>query len=231
MRPQERLAQVREMIAAYRESSARFLFHEVVTAIAGVPVHRVNEADNRDAQLLAALSRAAEHAFERLREAPIRGQRPQRFGHAVKKVVLSALDESGLGPVRPRTERGDRPAAGYPDFEVTDPFGRPAYVLVKTCSAGNVDDTGRTLYLSPPHNPMDSKVTKAARHLLMSFRHEQIVREGRQVFWPFRWAVHDLYDLPVDLKYEFHASNRDIYVTRADLIKREGPLEPVTPPR
>lgn len=228
MSPEERLARIRAMVRPYRESTARFLFHEVVTAITDVAVHQVNEADRRDADLLADVSRAAENAFERLQEAPIRGERPQRFGHAVKKVVLSALREADLAPVRPRTGRGERPASGYPDFEVTDRYNRPAYVLVKTCSSGNVDDTARSLYLSPTHNPMDSKVTRPARHLLLSFRHEQRVHDGRQVFWPIRWAVHDLYDLPVDVKYEFHATNRDIYVARADLIKREGPVEPAT---
>jgi len=219
----ERLAHLRTMVEMYRDATGPFLFHEVVTAIAGVPVQPLNLADGRDAELAGLLARATATAFGRLRESPIRDVTSQRYGFSAKDAVHAALLDCGLEPQRPRTQRGDRPSTGYPDFQIVDPHSRLTYAMVKTCASDKSGDTSRTLYLSPGRSDMDVKITRPARHVLISFRHEEIRLDGRPAIRPVRWSVHDLYDLPVDLKYEFNSNNRDLFVHRTDLILREGP--------
>jgi hypothetical protein len=143
-------------------------------------------------------------------------------GNAVESHVLAAIREQGFVAGRPVAASGQVRAAGYPDLEATR-GGHAFYIEVKVFSAATEDSAQRSFYLSPS---ADFKVTHDAHHLLIAV--ELALRAGgRYGASKVRWL--DLSRLRCDLKYEFNASNRDLYAPDAGLIiiETQAQISPV----
>ena len=133
--------------------------------------------------------------------------RPNEAGNAIEPIVQRALRQQGYGAEKPMTAVGRRRTSGYPDIEVSYE-GIVVYLDCKTYAIGKESQSFRTFYLSPSREP---KITKDGYHLLLAFGMKEGDRGGRTCFLPVRWALYDLYQLKVQVKHEFNASNRDIY--------------------
>ena len=181
-------------------------FATVVRALTG---RRIIPLDaESDAALLVRLRRAMSRAAERAHHEGLRARRPNEAGNAIEVYVKSALRDEGFAADVPRTSSGRRQAAGYPDVQVTHGESRTIYLEVKTYQRRTANTTQRSFYFSPTAH---SKILVDANHVLVGF---EMVRERDpqgQVFRPVAWRLVDLSSLRVRLKYEFNASNRQIY--------------------
>ncbi len=173
-----------------------------------------------DQRLLDMLSRAATSAGKLAGKHGIYRPRPNEVGNDMEPYVLRALRDVGLTANKPATGSRRKKAVGYPDISVIDPQGRIVYVEVKTFNIKNINTTFRSFYMSPSD---DSKVTQDAVHLVISFEIEvdETRRAGRDnCYVPVAWKIVSLYDMPIDIKHEFQASNLALY--RPEAILREG---------
>ena len=158
-----------------------------------------------------ALERAARRALLMINEEGVRANRVNEVGNRVETFVQEALQSAGFATGVPKTISGKKKTAGYPDLTASR-GGARFFVEVKTYNPENVDTTHRSFYLSPSR---EFKVTHDAYHLLIAFAmegDESGAYRARSVKWL------DLFELRCRLKYEFNASNRDLYSQGAGLI-------------
>lgn len=134
--------------------------------------------------------------------------------------VVEALSHVGLRAHKPIAKSGRRKAAGYPDIQIEYESGRIAYLDCKTYNTLTKDQSFRTFYFSPSEDP---KITRDAFHLLISFELGTAERKGRKAFIPISWQIYTLDKLLVQVKHEFNASNRELYIKEALLA--EGRIE------
>ena len=181
-------------------------FADVVTALTG---HRVIPADpERDAAVLDRIRRALAAADGKARAAGIRSKRPNEAGNRMEQFVKDALGAEGFRADVPRSTTGRRQAAGYPDLELIDQDGRVIYLEVKTYQRHTLSSSQRAFYFSPTAH---AKVLCDATHLLVGFEFESQPSNESRIYRPVGWKLVDLSKLRVRLKYEFNASNRQIY--------------------
>ncbi len=197
-------------LAALRKLAAQRIrdvpFGDVVLACTG---HRIIPLDAQaDADRLARLGRAMAAAVKAAHDKGIRARRPNEAGNAMESFVKDALRQEGFAAGVPKTAEGKHQAAGYPDVEVRDADGRVTYLEVKIYSHRTANTTQRSFYFSPTAH---MKVLADANHLLVGFEMERTRDESGQVFRPTAWKLVDLSTLRVKLKFEFNASNRDLY--------------------
>jgi hypothetical protein len=159
----------------------------------------------------AALSRAAAGVLESINQTGVEAGRVNEAGNAVENHVLEALRANGFEVGRPVAPSGRMRSAGYPDLEAQREEAA-FYVEVKAFSSRTEDSTQRSFYLSPS---ADFKITRDAHHLLIAIELAPAVK-GLYRARSVRWL--DLSRLVCDLKYEFNASNRDMYNPDAGLI-------------
>lgn len=192
----------------------KYAFPKVIKSIAGCNVVRFDRSVNW--KIFELLREAVIKAGEEAKREGIKAPRPNEAGDRIEPFVIKALREKGFQADIPRTKRGKRKKAGYPNLELSygDWFG---YLECKTFASGQEGSSFRAFYLSPSEDP---KVTRDAPHLLISFELEQ--RAGK--YYPRSWRIYDLHDLQVVLKYEYNASSRDIYQNKS-LILEEGLLQ------
>lgn len=137
------------------------------------------------------------------------------MGNAVEPLVIAALESAGFAADRPTAVSGKQRSAGYPDLEASR-AGCFFYFEIKTYNPRTENSTQRTFYLSPSDDP---KVTHAAFHLLIAFAIEPS-EDGK--YYAKSAQLVDLNDLPVKLKIEYNASNRDLYQRADPLLKIEA---------
>jgi hypothetical protein len=146
-----------------------------------------------------------------LNEEGVESRRVNEVGHAVEAFVLEALREAGFEVDRPATRSGRQRAAGYPDLAARR--GEDAFYLeIKTYHPDTAHSSQRTFYLSPSEDP---KVTRPAFHLLVAFA---MVPDAEGRYRAVSAQLVDLRDLPVSLKLEYNASNRELYAKPASLL-------------
>ncbi len=145
----------------------------------------------------------------------IEAARMNEAGNQVENVVIEAMRSRGFEARRPKGESGRVKSTGYPDLEV-EIDGTVFYVEVKTFSAATIDSSQRSFYLSPS---TDFKVTRDAIHLLVAVELSPGAKGSYQAR-SVRWL--DLSGLRCDLKYEFNASNRDLYRRESGLVVIEA---------
>ena len=68
----------------------------------------------------------------------------------------------------------------------------------------------------------DPKITKDALHIIFGFELEKTQRASQNTFVPQAWTIWSLDALSLQLKYEFNASNRDLYAKQSLLADRAG---------
>jgi len=176
--------------------------HEVIQQLYGETVLPYDRSQSEWLEV------ALEDALERINAEGVTAPRVNEVGNAVEDVVCEALRRAGFEADRPMTRSGHRRAAGYPDIEASrgeDAF----YFEIKTYHPSTEDSSQRTFYLSPSDDP---KVTHPAFHLVIAFAMEE--REPDRYF-ARRVRVVDLHDLPVKLKLEYNANNRNLYGNEA----------------
>lgn len=187
--------------------------------------HRVLPWQGQGRDTLLAVATRIEKLIE---EQEVEAARMNEAGNKVENIVLEAMRELGIKAGRPKAESGRGRAAGYPDVEA-EINGVAFYIEVKTFSAATIDSTQRSFYLSPT---TDFKVTRDAVHLLVAVQLTPTAR-GAYRAQSVRWL--DLSGLLCDLKYEFNASNRDLYRRESGLVivesvPREDPQSPALAP-
>ena len=209
---------IRDMVAGMKDVPLPV----IVEALTG---HRVVAWQGESREMLQALAARVQALIE---THGIEAARMNEAGNRVENVVLEAMNSLGVKATRPKTASGRTQAAGYPDIQA-DFDGTACYVEVKTFSAATVDSTQRSFYLSPS---TDFKITQDAIHLLVAV---ELVPTAAGVYRArsVRWL--DLAGLRCDLKYEFNASNRDLYGRPSGLVilevaSPEPALVPAGPP-
>jgi len=207
---------LRERIRDMRDGVKDVPLPVIIEALAG---HRVLPWQGQSREQLVAL---AARIRQRIGETGIEAARMNEAGNMVEAVVLDVLHESGVKVARPKTASGRTRVVGYPDLEATV-GGTEFYIEVKTFSAATIDSTQRSFYLSPS---TDFKITRDAVHLLVAIE-LATGAGGRYHAQNVRWL--DLSGLRCDLKYEFNASNRDLYRRESGLVIAELPKESEAP--
>lgn len=105
----------------------------------------------------------------------------------------------------PMTSKGAAQRSGYPDLRLETPVGI-FYVDPKFVATGSESSALRTFYYEP--RELTNKIQDDAVHLLIGVHHSGWENGLLQIS---EWKLIDLSSLPVRLKAEFQASNREIY--------------------
>ena len=175
--------------------------HQVLPLQAERPSHR---------RLLDALDASLARATDILSrdDSPVRQQRRinevSRYFEEALRLDLDAA--GGLSCEIPTTRDGDHQRSGYPDLRVVDEAsGDVFYLDPKLVENGSWDSSFRSFYFEPKGDNL--KINDDAVHLLVGIGHDG--RDGAWTFGP--WKVVDLSTTTLQLKPEFHASNRDLY--------------------
>lgn len=197
-------------------------FREVMLAASG---HKVLPCDPKDTvteEIIKAINLAAKATAKRL-NAPDSPARASRRINEVSRLAEDWLREElnrdpALACEIPETAKGTKQRSGYPDLRVTHrASGRVAYLDPKLYETSQGESSLRSFYFQPRRET--NKVRSDAHHLLLGFEHD-----GKVGQWRFsRWKLIDLHGLRLQLKAEFHASNREAY--RKDGQLSEGLAE------
>ena len=189
-------------------------FPTAIEVLTGYKVLELDRNDVEDHRFLTRLGAAAHDAASRARSEGIATDRPNEAGNEIEKFVVAALTDKGFRAGIPPCRSGKARSAGYPDIRVSDD-ARTACVNCKTYSAQTKGQTLRSFYLSPSSDP---KITEDAFHLLMSFELATERRSGVRVFVPVRWGIYELARLKLHVKFEFNASNSELYTDESRLL-------------
>ncbi|MGA1980294.1 MAG: hypothetical protein ABSG99_07025 [Sedimentisphaerales bacterium] len=184
-------------------------FGLVIESLCGCKVIPFQKDDPKDKKLLEVMKKVIVNAGEAVNITGIERLRPNEVGNDIEPYVKEALIKAGYPASTPSGSSGKKKAVGYPDIEFTDEFGRTNYLECKTynCTGEIAESTMRSFYLSPSD---DFKVTKSARHFVVSFSIER--RERR--FFCKGWKLLSLESLDVDVKYEFNSDNKRLYAPK-----------------
>ncbi len=208
-----------EAISKFMTPLKNIPFPIVIKGLSGFSVVPFNHNDEADRSLLQKLSKAIEKATKKVNEGGIFSNRPNEVGNQIEPFVRQALNDLGLTATIPKTKRGIHKGAGYPDIEIKEDNERITYLECKTYNLKSEDSSQRAFYLSPSE---DTKITIDARHLLVGFEVQLSERSNKPAYVPVRWRLYTLDKLRVQVKYEFNASNKNIYLDGALLA--EGSL-------
>lgn len=213
------IEQLELLISKFLEPLKGIPYSVAIKVLTGYEVLPFDPSVEENEELLIALKDAAQIAGYRAYSEGILASRPNEAGNRIESFVLDALRSVGLTAEKPKTKKGYKKTAGYPDIEIIDRSGRVVYLDCKTYSSKTKDQTFRTLYFSPS---MDPKITKSAFHLALSFELDRERRGKKNVFVPVSWQLYTLERLNVQIKHEFNASNKDLY--RAEFLLAEGKI-------
>lgn len=216
MDTEEYVKRLEETITKFMTPLKDIPFPIAIKALSGCKVIPFNKDDEKDRKFLESLVKAVEIAGKKAFEGGIFTARPNEAGNRIEPFVSEALTEVGLRVGKPVTKSGKKRAAGYPDLQVEDTYGRIIYMDCKTYSAKTKGQSFRTFYFSPSKDP---KINIDAHHLLISFELETDLRKGKRAFIPISWQIYTLDNLLVQVKHEFNASNKDLYREESLLAK------------
>jgi len=181
----------------------------IIEGFSGAKVIPFDQDNKNDQALRSLLEDAARQALQDMAARPIKKRRPNEVGNAIEPYVRDAIAAQNLRVETPSGKSGRAQSAGYPDLLVFDAKNRPTYIECKTFSVDTLDTTLRAFFLSPSS---DFKASLDARHLLLAFEMVRIGEEnGLDVFVARRAKLLCLSTLLCDVKYEFNASNRQVY--------------------
>jgi len=116
----------------------------------------------------------------------------------------------------PKTSDGDAQRSGYPDLFLQTP-DRNFYLDPKLYSEESESSSLRTFYYEPRRET--NKIQSDASHLLVGIMHNGWIN-GKITF--VRWSLVDVATIPLRLKAEFQASNREIYSSGQTLATSES---------
>lgn len=214
---------VKELEATVRKFMAPLKdipFPVVIKALSGFSVIPFDSGSKEDRILLDKLKKGMQKATESAYATGIITNRPNEAGNHIEPFVRSALTEIGLKATVPITKQGKHKVAGYPDIEIKDDYNRVTYLECKTYNLKSKESSFRTFYFQPSN---EFKITTNARHLLAGFEIKTAVRSGKTAFVPISWHIYTLEKLRVQVKHEFNASNKQLYLTGALLAEGSVP--------
>jgi len=154
------------------------------------------------------IKEACSSACDQAYQTGIFARRINEVGNYIEPFVVDALISAGMKAGKPKTKDGSIKATGYPDIYAEDSDGTPFYLECKTYNEQSIDTSFRSFYLSPSTNP---KITKNAMHLVVGFEIIEEDRNGKRTFVPIKWKLLSLESLKGQIKFEFNASNKDLY--------------------
>lgn len=220
MTDRERIAELEQVLAQFLKPVRNLPFPLVIKAMADQQVLAIDPANRSDRNLVECISRAARITGERLRQQPIRRNRPNEVGNDIEPLVMAAAAQCGLRAERPRSRQGRGQQVGYPDILLFDPDDRPTYLECKIFGEGSVFTTMRSFYLSPSQN---FKICHDARHLLLAFAvtREPVAGSSDSLYRAAAFKLLDLHGLKCDVKYEFNSDNRRLYAEEMILAQGE----------
>lgn len=184
----------------------------VIKALTGYQVFKFNSVHNE--KYLSLLIKASKLAGFNAAKYGIEAKRPNEAGNKIEPYVIEALNKVGINANKPQTASGKLKATGYPDIEMKYD-NIYSYLDCKTFAPESKDSSFRAFYLSPSKDP---KITRNAYHFILSY--ELIYKSN--LYYPVSWHLYDLYGLSVQVKYEFNASNRELYSEK--LLLAEGKI-------
>ncbi len=185
-------------------------FRDVIRAVTGRQVLRVDREKSADAAVISAVTAAIRESITEMNveTSPARQEsRINEVSRHFEAALQRKIDElADFSCAVPKTASGKAQSSGYPDLRIVHaPSGRVAYLDPKLLNRESVTSSLRTFYYTP--RTTTSKVLDDAHHLLIGIEHD-----GKVGQWQFTgWKLVDLYDFRVRLKAEYQASNRDLY--------------------
>lgn len=200
-------------------------FAEVVLATTGHTVRPVNPTT--EANHLRAIEGAIARAVERINQGGHAFQAATRINEASGPIEEEILRQFALEPAWKAefapTADGKIQRAGYPDLRLQAPDGLVYYLDPKLIQENNRQSSFRTFYYEPRRET--GKINDDAAHLLVGFMHNEAPGAARRIL---AWDLVDVAAMPVRLKAEFQASNREIYRPEA-ILHRATVTPPATP--
>lgn len=134
--------------------------------------------------------------------------RANELSNYMERVVRDKINTiKNFSASKPTVKGRGKQTAGYPDLVVMA-HSKPFYFEVKTHQLKTADSSLRSFYYKPSKN---SKISQSCPHLLIAFEVESLGKENKSPFIVNGFKMIDLYDLKVNLKPEFNASNIDVY--------------------
>lgn len=188
---------------------SRLYFRDVINAATG---HQIIPFDDNSNQILEEIKSWLDLNLKELSnliEMDYVG-RPNELGNYLERVLMARLDESlNFSVDMPRTEQGHKQATGYPDGIIVDHMrNQVVYFDVKIFQEKTRNTTLRSFYYQPTNQ---SKILHNAPHFLVGFVVESLSGDNRSPFIIKDYELVDIYNLEVNFKAEFNASNRDLY--------------------
>ncbi len=182
-------------------------FSQVVEASTNRRVVPVDMELHRD--VIVALSTAMDRILKRLAASGHQIHAVERINEASRYIEDELLIELNAIPgwacSIPETTVGTAQRSGYPDLLIKTPAGM-FFIDPKLVAEESESSALRTFYYEP--RVMTNKIQYDAVHLLIGVSHAGW-DDGRLIFTG--WKLVDLSSLPVRLKAEFQASNRELY--------------------
>lgn len=205
-----------EAVRAFRLLPRGIGVSQIISAITD---HAVIPLDGsiEDTKLLDSISVAATNLIAVSQNEPIKTKRLNELGNAVEEPMLAACIRAGLSATWPKRSNGTASRTGYPDIALAIDGPRPTYLEAKVIGAGSEGSSFRSFYLSPSDNP---KVCADARHLLVAFTHERRPdsTDGFEQYALTNFKIVDLARVLGKIKFEYQASNKDMYVGDAVVV-------------
>lgn len=184
-------------------------FDVIVKALTGFDVLPLDGESPEGGAFLGSLERLCGTVMRDIHADPIIRPRPNEVGNDAEKYFVNAEIEAGATCAFAKTASGKGKMSAYPDLRF-ERDGAVAYLEVKTYAAHKDHSSFRAFYLSPSE---DFKVAEDAHHLVVGLAMEagETSEPGKLAYTPVSASIVDLSDLRCNVKYEFNASNRDLY--------------------
>ena len=188
---------------------SRLYFRDVINAATGYKIIPFDDNSNQILEEIRSWLDGNLSELSNLIEMDYVG-RPNELGNYLERVLMARLDESlNFSVEMPRTEQGHKQAVGYPDGIIVDQRrDLVAYFDVKIFQEKTRKSTLRSFYYQPTNQ---SKISHDAPHFLVGFVVDSLGDNNRSPFIIKDYEIVDIYDLEVNFKAEFNASNKDLY--------------------
>ena len=188
---------------------SRLYFRDVINAATG---YKIIPFDGNSNQILEEIKSWLDGNLNELSNLIERDYvgRPNELGNYLERVLMARLDQSlNFSVDMPATEQGHKQAAGYPDGIIFDSMrNQVVYFDVKIFQEKTRNNTLRSFYYQPTNQ---SKILHDAPHFLIGFVVESLSGDNRSPFIIRDYELVDIYNLEVNFKAEFNASNKDLY--------------------
>ncbi len=196
-------------------------FRDVVYAATGCKVFSIDL--QKDEIWLGELGLVLDQVLKNLNDSSHAVQAGGRINEAsrfIENELLTQLDTvPGLKGSIPKTVSQTQQRSGYPDLRLQLEDGRVVYLDPKLHSTESRTSSFRTFYFEPKRETF--KITEDAIHLLVAVSHSPGAGGGIRFD---AWELVDIAEMPLRLKAEFQASNREIFEEANIVGKSQGVL-------